>query len=86
MLLLIKLQRFEWFAEFRGGRRSLNDEPRNGGPVEVITEDNDALVCAMVECSCTVRGNHRDLIQVHRAILFEKLVPSKFDTSSTQGG
>ena len=40
---------FEWFAEFRRDRRSLNDEARNGRPVEVTTKDSFAIVRVIVE-------------------------------------
>ena len=40
---------FEWFGEFRRGRRSLDDAPRWGRPAEVTTEDKVAAVHAMVE-------------------------------------
>ena len=40
---------FEWYAEFKRGRRSLDDEARCGRPVEALTADNIAAVQAMVE-------------------------------------
>ena len=40
---------FEWFAEFRRGRRSLDDQARSGRPAEAITEDTIAAVRLIVE-------------------------------------
>jgi len=40
---------FEWFAEFRRGRCSLDDEAPSGRPVATTTEKHVAAVRSMVE-------------------------------------
>lgn len=34
----------EWAKQFRLGRESIEDDPRDGRPVEVVTEENVSLV------------------------------------------
>ena len=59
---------FEWFAEFRRGRRSLDNATRSGRPVEVTTEDKVAVVRVMVEedvrMTSAVGENHGDISRI----------------------
>ena len=60
---------FEWFAEFRRGRKSLDDEAHSGQPVDATTEENVAAVQRMLNedarVTVAVGGDHRDLFGIH---------------------
>ena len=76
---------FDWFAEFRRGRRSLEDEERCGRPSSAVTDENIAAVQAMVELDArtTVTQLEREIDISSgsiRSILLERLHLSKVST------
>jgi hypothetical protein len=64
---LFRARVFEWFARFRDGRESIEDDPRPGLPVSIRTEENLQKVRNLVNEDRRITSNMiTDMLNINK--------------------